>query len=89
MLLDAGALMVWSPSGRISPEAAQKLRSYMEKVDSTSAGAPISGLDRYMDRALKLWHDEAPDDPDLRSLFNATNVAKIKRPVEIPVEAAE
>jgi hypothetical protein len=78
MLLDAGALMVWAPENRISPETARKLRGYMEKVDTTPAVAAPRGLDEYMDRALGLWYKDAKNDPDLLPLLNSTNTAEVR-----------
>jgi len=72
MLLDAGALMVWTPENRISPEAARKLLGYMEKVDETYAAQPPKALDEYMNKALELWYRNSPDDPDLKPLLGAS-----------------
>jgi len=79
MLLEGGALMVWTPQNRISPEAARKLRSFMEKVDE-AGGEPVRGLDEYMDRALGLWYKDSKDDPDLKPLLNSTNTAEERAP---------
>jgi hypothetical protein len=89
MLLDAGALMVWAPENRISPEAARKLQTYMEKVDAAGNGAPVKGLDEYMDRVLKLWYQESKDDPDLIQFLNSTNTAQIRMPQHTEIEVAE
>lgn len=78
MLLDAGALMVWSPGRRISPAAAKKLQGYMEKVDALPA--PVHGLDEYMKRTLQLWHKDTPADPDLQQFVDATNRARLDLP---------
>jgi hypothetical protein len=72
MLLDAGALMVWTPENRISPEAARKLRVYMEKVDEAYALHPPKALDDYVNKALELWYRDSPKDPDLQPLLKAT-----------------
>lgn len=72
MLLDSGATMVWTPENRISPEAARKLRSYMERVDAASDRPPAKALDDYLDRALEMWYREAPADTDLDQLLNGS-----------------
>lgn len=72
LVLSSGALMVWTPESRISPAAARKLRNYIEKVDAASTGVPPKGLDDYIDRALERWYREAPDDPDLVPLLEAS-----------------
>jgi len=78
MLLDAGALMVWTPENRISPEAARKLRAYMEKVDETYAGQPPRALDDYVNKALELWYKDSPKDPDLQPLLKATRWVELR-----------
>jgi hypothetical protein len=78
MLLDAGALMVWSPGRRVSPEAARKLQGYMEKVDALPG--PVRGMDEYMNRTLELWHKVAPSDPDLQQFLDSTNRAELALP---------
>jgi hypothetical protein len=77
-LLENGALMVWTPKNRISPDAARKLGSYMEKVDTAANHPPARGLDEYLDRTLELWHKESPDDTNLDELLNGS------RHVELP-----
>jgi hypothetical protein len=85
-LLDAGAVMVWTPENRISPEAARKLRTYMEKVDQTYKGPQASkALDEYMNRALELWHKDAPNDPDLQPLLSASRWVRMEMLVIGPV----
>jgi hypothetical protein len=76
MLLDSGALIVWSPNNKISPEAAKKLRHYMEKAD-VAPGPASKGLHEYMDRVLKLWYQELPKDPELAPLLNSPYIVEL------------
>jgi hypothetical protein len=92
MLLEAGALMVWSPGKRISPEAARKLASYMERIDTASL-PPVRGLDDYIDRTLQLWHTEtktdAKADPDIDQFLDSTNWVKLQLSSEEVIRAAD
>ncbi len=75
MLLDAGALMVWSPSQTITPGSAEKLANYMQKVDTQQN--PVRGLDNYINRTLELWHQTEADDADLKLLLDSVSRAKL------------
>lgn len=72
MLLDSGATMVWTPESRISPQAARKLRSYLERVDAAYDRPPAKAMDDSLDRALEIWYRESPDDPDIDQLLNGS-----------------
>jgi len=80
ILLGAGALMVWTPENRISPESARKLRGYMEKVDGMSGDNAPKALDDYVNQALELWYRESPDDTNLTPLLNASRWVELRVP---------
>jgi hypothetical protein len=78
MLLDAGALVVWSPERKITPAAAEKLATYLER--SATTGEP-KALDDLVPAALKLWQDEAgANDADLRSLIDGSRWVHLDLP---------
>jgi hypothetical protein len=92
ILLEGGALMVWSPGRRISPEAARKLQQYMEKVDAGPL-PPVRGLDEYIDRSLRLWYTDSKlskeADPDIDQLMDSMNWVELRLHAEELAAAAD
>jgi hypothetical protein len=85
ILIQGGALTVWTPENRITPDAAKKLQSYMQKLGTDSSGNSPQMLDDYIEHALRSWHSETPDDPDLRDLMNASRWTELRAPLlEVP-----
>jgi len=74
VLLTNGALMVWTPSRQVSPEAASKLRGYVEKsATEFFDGARKVNIDALMQDALNRWNRAAPMDPSIRLLLDAAS----------------
>jgi hypothetical protein len=74
LLLDEGALLVWVPERQITPEAAANLR---RRIEQTAAPLPAAQrprtIDQLIDKCLKQWYGETPNDPDLLSLELASS----------------
>jgi hypothetical protein len=77
LLEEAGALMVWTPERRISPEAAEKLEGYMERADRTASGQRPQSMDILINRALALWREENQNDPDLKLLLDSSRWVRL------------
>lgn len=89
MLLESGALVVWTPESRISPAAAKKLADYSLKVDADSSSNPPKAFDEHMNRAIKLWYRDSPKDPDLAPLMNASWWTDIRIYPSVPAPSLE
>jgi hypothetical protein len=89
MLLNSGALLVWTPERKITPEAAGKLNAYVQQVAETPATAGSGTIEDTIPAALKLWHAEDPGDSDLGSLMDASQWVRLEPPMASPRTAAK
>jgi hypothetical protein len=65
LLLDNGALMVWTPDRQITPEAAQTLQQFIQHAERVTPPEGRRTIDGLIRRALEHWEDARPNDPDL------------------------
>lgn len=66
MLLDNGAVMVWVPDRQVTPEAGQRLVSWMQRTTGEGQPNDVRGdISEVVYDALGAWQREAPSDPDL------------------------
>lgn len=77
-LISEGALMVWIPDRQITPEAAEKLKLRMKKIEEgVTAGDKPRSVDQLIRRALEEWQREVPADPDLE-FFRSQILRRLK-----------